>query len=78
MDLCPYKYALGVPGEGIHSYRLFGVAIMDVLMTILGGILLSYMFNMNAFVTTGGLFLLGILLHRAFCVRTKLDTLLFP
>ena len=24
MDLCKYKNALGVPGKGIHSYRVFG------------------------------------------------------
>lgn len=33
-DLCKYKDALGEPGKGIHSYRLFGIAIADVLMTL--------------------------------------------
>lgn len=42
MDLCKYKNALGVPGKGIHSYRVFGVAIADVIMTIIGAILISF------------------------------------
>ena len=44
MDLCKYKNALGEPGKGIHSYRLFGVAIVDVIMTVLGSYLISYFF----------------------------------
>ena len=35
MDLSKYKNALGEPKKGIHSYRFMGVAIVDVLMTIL-------------------------------------------
>ena len=33
MSLCKYKYSLGEPGKGVHSYRFFGVAIMDVIIT---------------------------------------------
>ena len=33
--LCKYKDVLE-SGEGIHSIRLFNVAIMDVLFTIIG------------------------------------------
>ena len=45
MDLCKYKNALGEPGKGIHSYRLFGIAIMDVIMTIIGAYIISYFTN---------------------------------
>ena len=78
MDLCKYKNALGVPGKGIHSYRLFGVAIADVIMTIIGAILISFFFKTNLMYTMVCLFLLGIVLHRLFCVRTTVDKLLFP
>ena len=44
MDLCKYKNILGEPGKGIHSYRLFGVAIADVIMTIIAAALISYFF----------------------------------
>ena len=42
MNLCKYKNAIGIPGKGIHYYRLFGVAVADVIMTILGAALISY------------------------------------
>jgi hypothetical protein len=78
MDLCKYKNALGEPGKGIHSYRLFGVAIADVIMTIIGAWLISYFFKLSFVKTLIVLFLLGIILHRLFCVRTTVDKMLFP
>jgi len=78
MSLCKYKDALGVPGKGIHSYRLFGVAIVDFIMTIVGAGLISYFTKYNFFYTLIIVFLLGIILHRIFCVRTTLDKLIFP
>ena len=76
-NLCKYKDALGIPKKGIHSYRLFGVAIADVIMTIIGAFIISYIFNLNFKYTLVILFLLGIFLHRIFCVKTTLDKLLF-
>ena len=78
MDLCKYRNSLGIPNQGIHSYRLLGVAIADVILTILGAILISYFFKTPLIYTTIFLFLLGIILHRLFCVRTTVDKLLFP
>jgi hypothetical protein len=78
MDLCKYKNALGEPGKGIHSYRLFGVAIADVIMTIIGAWLISYFFKLSFVKTLIVLFLLGIILHQLFCVRTTVDKILFP
>ena len=77
MDLCKYKNALGEPKKGIHSYRLFGVAIVDVIMTIIASFILSYLFRYSFLFTTISLFALGIILHRLFCVRTTIDILLF-
>ena len=31
---CKYKDILGKPGEGVHSYRLFDIAVIDVVLTI--------------------------------------------
>ena len=45
MNLCPYKYILGVPGKGIHKYRYFGISIVDTIMTIIGAVLLAYLFT---------------------------------
>ena len=76
-NLCKYKDALGVPGKGIHSYRLFNVAIVDVLMTLVAALIISYIFKKSFLWTSFILFLLGILLHRIFCVKTTVDKLLF-
>lgn len=78
MDLCKYKNALGVPGKGIHYYRLFGIAIADVIMTIIGAFLISYFTKRNFIYILIILFVSGIILHRLFCVRTTIDKLLFP
>ena len=78
MNLCKYKNALGELNKGIHSYRLFGVSIADVIMTIIGAVLISYFFKLSFIKTLVVLFLSGIVLHRLFCVRTTIDKLLFP
>jgi hypothetical protein len=77
MDLCKYKNALGEPGKGIHSYRFFGIAIMDVILTIIGAYMISYFYSYNFIHTLIILFILGIILHRLFCVKTTIDKLLF-
>ena len=78
MTLCKYKNSLGEPNKGVHSYRLFGVAIADVIMTLIGAFVISKIYNYSFFYTSLILFTLGIILHRLFCVRTTIDKLLFP
>jgi len=78
MSLCKYKNILGEPDKGIHSYRLFGLAIADVTMTIVAAFIISYFFKYSFLKTSIFLFVLGIFLHRIFCVRTTIDKLLFP
>lgn len=75
--LCKYKNSLGKPKEGVHSYRLFNIAIVDVLFTIIGAFLLSYFFNLPFVYVLLFLFLLGIVLHKLFCVETTIHKLLF-
>jgi len=77
MNLCKYKDALGVPGKGIHSYRIFNIAIADVIMTIIGAYILSLIFKTPFLYTLIALFVLGIILHKIFCVRTTIDKFLF-
>jgi hypothetical protein len=78
INLCKYRNALGVPGKGAHSIRLGGVAIVDVIMTLLGAYIIAYFTRTSFAWTAAGFFLLGIILHRLFCVRTTIDKLLFP
>jgi hypothetical protein len=75
--LCKYKDIFGIPGEGLHKYRIFNIAIVDVSLTIIISLLFSYIFNINFILTLIIFFLLGIILHRIFCVKTTVDKLLF-
>ena len=76
--LCKYRNALGVPGKGVHSIQIGGIAIMDVVFTIIGAYFISRFAHTSFAWTTAGLFFLGIILHRLFCVRTTIDKLIFP
>ena len=76
---CPYSNMFGKVGEGVHSYRLFNLAIVDVIFTIIGAYIFHLLFPSYSFFTIlAFLFLLGIVLHRLFCVRTTVDKFLFP
>jgi hypothetical protein len=77
MDLCKYKNIFGIPGQGPHSYRIFNIAIVDVILTIILAYIISYIYKTSFIRTCVILFILGILLHRLFCVRTTIDKLLF-
>jgi hypothetical protein len=77
--LCKYKNIFGEIGKGIHSYRIYDIAIVDVIFTIVGAYLLKlFVFPKRSFLKlTIILFLLGIILHRLFCVRTTIDKMIF-
>ena len=77
MSLCKYANALGEPKKGIHSYRVFNIAIVDVIMTIFGGLIISFIFKISFWKTTLALFIIGIISHRLFCVKTTIDRYLF-
>jgi hypothetical protein len=77
ISICPYKYIFGKPTEGAHSYRIFNIAIIDVICTIIGAYFISKYWNIDIKEITIVLFLLGIIIHRLFCVETTIDKLLF-
>ncbi len=77
LGLCRYKDIFGRPNEGGHSYRIFNIAIVDVVFTIIGAFLISRWFDISFWKSLVGLFILGIILHKLFCVRTTIDKLLF-
>lgn len=70
MKLCKYKSILGNPGVGVHSYRLFNLAVVDVALTVLLAYLLSVWKRWTFWKTFVGLFVLGEILHYIFCVDT--------
>ena len=78
ISLCQYKDIFGKPNTGFHRYRLFDIAIVDVLLTIFVSYVLAKIITIQFLYVLIGLFLLSIILHRLFCVRTRIDRLLFP
>ena len=77
VDLCKYKDLFGKPNTGVHSFRIFNIAIVDVLLTILTAYILSSFTGYNFIYTLIFMFLLGIISHSLFCVRTTIDKLIF-
>ena len=78
--LCKYGKMLepyfGKVGEGVHSYRIFDIAIVDVISTIVGAFIIHLFLPFRFIYVLIALFLLGIILHRVFCVRTTIEKLL--
>ena len=71
-----YRYIFGKEGEGVHSYRLFNIAIVDVLFTIIGAGIISYIFKLNLLdfiLITTIFFIAGIIFHYLFCVETTIN-----
>jgi hypothetical protein len=78
IDLCKYKDIFGRPREGAHAYRIFDVAVVDVAATFIVAFLIARVFGLVFWKSLVVLFILGIILHRMFCVRTTVDKWVFP
>ena len=79
LNFCKYKNILGKPKQGLHSIRFMNIAVVDVLLTILLAISIkTYMFDeIEMSIILLGTFIMGIVIHRIFCVKTTIDKLLF-
>ena len=77
MSLCKYANALGEPGKGLHSIRLFNISVVDVLATIAAAYIISKKTGKDFKIILIILFLLGIILHKLFCVKTTINNLIF-
>ncbi len=77
-NFCLYKDILGKPNTGVHRFRIFNISIVDVLLTfLLAYILKMYFVDIHYGIILLVCFLLGIFLHRLFCVKTTIDKFLF-
>lgn len=74
---CKYRHIFGEERKKFHSLRIFDVAIGDVVGTIIIGVLIAHIFQINTLITCFGLFVVAIFLHRLFCVKTRINTILF-
>lgn len=71
-DFCK---AGGVPGVGIHTH-VWGIAIVDVLGTILGAFILGKMLGKNPFMVFVVLMIIGTLMHMSCQINTTLTNFL--
>jgi hypothetical protein len=78
IDLCLYKDLFGRPREGAHAYRIFDIAVVDVAATVVVAYVIARIFGVVFWKSLVVLFIVGILSHRAFCVRTTVDKVFFP
>jgi uncharacterized membrane protein YccC len=80
-----HRYVFGKPGAGVHKYRFLGVAIVDVVATLLVAAMVAFGVSSCANrplwpvmgVSVFLFFLLGVIMHRIFNVKTTVDKLLF-
>lgn len=75
MSLCKFKDIFGKPKEGPHSYRIFNIAIVDTVLTIIIGYLISKYFKLKLINVLIVLFILSVIIHKIFCVETTLTKL---
>ena len=73
---CKYKDIFGEPNKGAHSIRVFNLAVVDVVLTLLLAWVIMYYSEKNYWVILFILIIIGIFLHWLFCVNTKLNSLL--
>lgn len=77
MSLCEYRDVFGAPRQGVHSLRLFDVAVVDVALTLLLAYVVQRVGNFQHYwLVLLCVFIVGIVLHRLFCVDTTIDRLL--
>lgn len=90
LNLCKYKNIFGEPGTGVHKYRIFDIAVVDTVLTVLIIALIIWVWYKKfstvktrkhvgwvVLFTTIIVFSLGIFAHRLFCVNTTINKKLF-
>jgi hypothetical protein len=67
---CPYANALGEPGKGVHSTRIFGLAWNDIWMTVVAALLTSFFFDIVWWKSLIAWFVAGEVLHYVYGVKS--------
>ena len=77
MFLCKYKNIFGKPNEGSHKYRLFDIALVDLLPTIVIILIISYLSKYTISDVAITVTIITIIIHRLFCVNTTINKIIF-
>lgn len=71
---CQYRNALGKPNQGVHSVRVFGIALFDTALAVFAAWLLYRFSKQFTFIQSLFLvFVLGVIAHSLFCVDTTIN-----
>ena len=70
------KDIFGKPREGVHKYRIAGVAFIDTFFLIVGAFLISYYMKISFLGTLAAFFLLGVFCHYIMSVDTTINRLI--
>jgi hypothetical protein len=81
MSFCKYSTLFGKPEEGVHKWRIFGLAGADLLLTAglaaLVTRLTKWKPQLATFIITFLLLIVAsVFIHHAFCVKTALVKML--
>lgn len=60
---CPHANILGVPGEGVHKQRFLGLALNDMIATLVAALLTTWLFDIPFLYSILGWFVAGEVLH---------------
>lgn len=67
----------GKPKEGAHALRVFNLAIVDVLLTVVAAFVISQLIHIPFWLTLLTLFIIAVVIHRLFCVNTTVNKMIF-
>ena len=73
---CPYKFVLGIPGEGFHKERLLGLARNDTIGTVFLALISAWVFEINVWTSLAVWFIGGEILHYMFGTQTAFLTMI--
>lgn len=68
--LCQNSDIFGKSGEGLHSYRLGPFAAVDLILTVIVAILISFIVDSSILKIFIILWIIAEILHKIFCIKT--------
>lgn len=72
MQLCAFSDVFGAARTGVHSIRLFDVAVVDVVLTLVAAYYLAVRYRQSYWVVLILLLAAGVAAHRLFCVKARI------
>lgn len=77
MGLCKHRDIAGKPEEGVHAIRFMGMAAFDIVGSLILATVIALATGWNLAVCVFVVFVLGVIVHRLFCVNTAVNKFIF-